>query len=152
MTNKKREITIIKEQYSQYYQMVRMHLKFSWQIPSFVIISLLFILSLESKNIEDWKNFPEWPAFGFFIVGFFLVVMFVHHKRNLFYADHYQKILAKIEKNWGIAVKVHHFQVEIDRGWWQKISSSLCLSIFLIVMITSSFGMSIYYFLLVMGM
>ena len=149
MSEKKINIDFVKEQYSQYYQMLRMHVALSWQIPSFVIVALLFLLSLESKNIQGWKDYPIWPAFWFLIVGLFLVVMFIHHRRNLFYADHYSKVLADIEEKWGVVLKVYHFQVELGRKWWQKISSSLCLSIFLFLMIVGSFVISIYYFKLV---
>lgn len=148
MNEDRKNIEFVKEQYSQYYQMFRQHLVFSWQIPSFVIVALLFFLGLEYKNIQSWKRNPIFPAIGFLIIGLFLIVMFVHHRRNLFYANNYSKILAKMEEEWGFEVKVHHFQVEPLKKSWQRISSSLCLSIFLIILIVGSIITSICYFIL----
>lgn len=37
LTETKHTIEIVKEQYAQYYQMLRQHNALSWQIPSFVV-------------------------------------------------------------------------------------------------------------------
>ena len=131
--------------------MLRMHLNLSWQIPSFVVVAILFIIGISSNDFQNWEDYPQLPALGFFLIGFFLIVMLVHHRRNLFYADIYQKTIAKIEKIFGEEYIIHHFQVEPTRNRWKKITSSLCLSVFLFVMILVSFMICIYYIIVLIS-
>lgn len=143
---------LIIEQYSQYYQMVRHHTSLSWHIPSFTIAFSIVFLGLDSSKLHNWLYCPILPAICFFVICLFLVVMFVHHKRNGLYAKRFDQALVEIEKNCGYVTKVnvHHCGSELRKSFINKISSSLCLTIFLLLLIFLSFFISLYYFYLVL--
>jgi hypothetical protein len=41
------ELDFIKEQYSQYWEMLRLYLSFSWQIPALAIIATVAFIGLD---------------------------------------------------------------------------------------------------------
>lgn len=128
----KAHIDLIKEQYQQYYHMVRHHTGLSWHIPSFAVAASVLFFGLDSSKLTSWFQTPILPAAGFFIISLFFIVMLVHHRRNVFYARQYSKALSNFERKWGFVAKVHHFQLEPEKNFINRISSSLCLSIFLV--------------------
>jgi hypothetical protein len=152
MCNEKKDMSgipvpeLIKEQYTQYYQMLRHHTSLSWSIPSFAVACSVLFFGLDSSKMRSWDDYPLLPALCFLFIGLFLFVMLKHHIRNGFYAHKFDEALLKIERMWGYKLRVHHSQLEPEKSFFKRISSSLCLSVFLWVLIILSLSVSIYYF------
>lgn len=139
-------IEFIKEQYSQYWEMKRKHLSFSWQIPSLTIVAVVALVGFDPTKLEKWINMPLVPAISFFMLGIFVALMFVHHRRNLIYANIYDKFLAEFEEKYGEKLEIHHFQVNSKLPILNQISSSSFLSVFLILLFIGLIAVSIYFF------
>jgi len=139
-------IEFAKEQYVQYWEMKRMHLSFSWQIPALAIVAVLAIIGIDPEKIPKLGNIPLVSALIFLALGLFAITMFVHHCRNRLFASRYDKILAELEKRFGVEVKIHHFQLESDFRWWQRMSSSWALSTFLVLLSAGLLVASLYFF------
>lgn len=144
-TSKKPHPDLIKEQYAQYYQMVRHHTSLSWHIPSFTIACSVLFLGLDSSKMQNWFSYPIIPATCFFVICLFLVVMLVHHKRNGLFASRFDTALIELEECWGVVKDVHHKQKGQKENFKDKISSSVCLTYFLVFLITISLFISIYF-------
>jgi hypothetical protein len=136
----------VREQYVQYWEMKRVHLSFSWQIPAVTVVAVVAIIGLDADRISAWRGAPLVPALEFLALGLFLALMFLHHRRNLMFASLYDRALAVLEKEYGDEVRVHHFQVGRGYGWWNRLSSSLGLSVFLSLLSLSLLATSGYWF------
>lgn len=148
---KTEQIELVKEQYSQYYQMIRHHTSLSWHIPSFTIACAVIFFGLDTSKIRNWFCNPIIPAACFLVISLFLAVMLVHHTRNGKYASKFDAAVIALEKKYGVYMDVHHAH---EKGTTKKklkdyMTSSKCLSAFLIVLIAASFIISIYFFYLV---
>ena len=81
----------IREQYSQYWEMKRFHLTLSWQIPALAIVAVVAFLGFDPDALTKWMQSPLVPAITFLLIGLFIVVMFVHHRRNLLFVRLYER-------------------------------------------------------------
>jgi len=146
MNERKKDRDFIREQYSQYWEMKRKHLTFSWQIPSLTIVAVLALVAFDPAKLEKWIQTPIVPALSFFMLAVFVALMFVHHRRNLLFAAMYDKVLAEFESKYGEELKIHHFQVQTKLPFFSQLSSSYFLSIFLILLAIGLFSVSLYFF------
>jgi len=136
----------IREQYSQYWEMKRFHLTLSWQIPTLAIVAVVAFLGFDPAALTKWMQAPLVPAITFLLVGMFIVVMFVHHRRNLLFARLYERAVADFERDYGVKVDLHHFQVQPKLRGWQGVSSSSMLSALLLLLAVALLGTSVYFF------
>ena len=145
MAAKNTKANMINEQYRQYYEMLRHHTSLSWNIPSFAIACAILFFGLDSNNLQSWDSNPILPAACFFIIFFFLVVMLIHHIRNGYYAEKFDNALAKIERRWGYPMNVHHPLRKHKDSFLNRVSSSLCLTIFMGLSALTTLAISIYF-------
>ena len=146
MDNKnEKNLEFVKEQYIQYWEMIRLHSGFSWQIPATGIVAVIAFMSLDPDKLTGWAKIPLIPAFTFLVVSLFSAVMLVHHRRNLLFVKYYEEAIADLEKKYGVEMQVHHIQISPKLKGFQRISSSTSLSIFLLILALGSFGISIYF-------
>lgn len=145
MVNPKESNEFIRAQYTQYWEMIRLHLAFSWQIPALAVVSVIAFVNVGPEEVDLWGENPYLPAVSFFIIGMFLGIMFFHHHRNLLFVDHLERVVANLEKDFGVEIEVHHFQVKNKFRGWHAISSSRGLSITLLIIALVSFGISFFY-------
>jgi hypothetical protein len=146
MDKNEKNADFIKEQYTQYWEMIRLHSAFSWQIPALAIVAVVSFISFGPDNLPGWMRTPLVAGFTFLVVGLFVGVMFIHHRRNLLFVRKYEQAVAKLEKDYGLVMQVHHFQILPQLKGWQRISSSTSLSIFLFLLAMSLLGTSIFFF------
>lgn len=138
----------IKEQYSQYWEMLRQHTAFSWQIPALAVVAVIFFLGLDPNRLSEWTQTPLVPAIAFLVLSLFIGVMLIHHRRNLLFVNRYEQALIELEKRYGQEIEVHHSQISPKLKGWQRVSSSTSLSVFLLLLAISLLTASIYFFII----
>jgi hypothetical protein len=143
MSDNEKKFDFIKEQYSQYWEMKRLYLSFSWQIPALAVVATVAFIGLDQDKLISWYKAPLITAINLLVIGLFVGVMFIHHRRNLIFANKLSRAIAELEKKFGIEMDVHHHQVQL-KGW-QRISSSTSLSVFLFSLMVILLGTSIYF-------
>lgn len=148
MDENEKNSEFIREQYSQYWEMMRFHLTLSWQIPALAIVAVVAFLGFDPDKLARWTQTPFVPAITFLLVGLFVVVMFIHHRRNLLFVRLYERAVADLEKNYGLEIEIHHFQVEPRLKGWRRISSSTSLSALLLFLAIGLLGISVYFFII----
>lgn len=136
----------VRVQYAQYWDMMRFHLSLSWQIPALAVVAVVALLGFDAEALTKWMDAPLVPAVALLLIGLFMVVMFVHHRRNLLFVRLYEETIAAIEKDYGVGSDLHHFQVQSDLNTWERLSSSSMLSALLLLLAAVSLGASIYFF------
>ncbi len=124
----------VKEQYAQYWEMKRFHLALSWHIPALAIAAVVAFIGFDPDKITKWTRTPALPAVILLTMAMFVLLMALHHHRNLLFARLYEKAIAELEETHGIVKEVHHQQVSVKLTGFEKISSSVCLSFFLLVL------------------
>lgn len=145
--NEKR-LEFIREQYAQYWEMLRLHSGFSWQIPATGIVAIIAFIVLDPEKLEGWAKTPIVPALAFLAVGMFTFIMLIHHQRNLLFVKYYERAIARLEQDYGLEMEVHHLQITPKLSGWRAISSSSSLSIFLLLLTIGSLSTSFYFLLL----
>jgi hypothetical protein len=98
----------IKQQYAQYWEMLRQHTTLSWQIPALSTAAIVFFLGIDPSRILEWSKTPFMPAVVFIILGSFVGIMFIHHRRNILFIGFYENAIKEIEKEYGLEMQVHH--------------------------------------------
>jgi hypothetical protein len=134
-----------KEQYIQYWEMLRQSTAFSWQIPTIVAAAALLTLGIDSNRLVDWIKIPIVPAVAFIILGLFIVVMWIHHRRNRLFVGYYEDALINLEENYGIDLQVYHKQISPRLKGLNRISSSSTLSLFLILLSVALLALGLYF-------
>lgn len=134
MANDNKNVDFIKEQYLQYWQMKRFHLALSWHIPALAIAAVVAFIGLDPDKLSKWTQTPLIPAAIFLAMGMFVLLMFIHHYRNLVFARIFEKAIAELEEIHGIVKEVHQQQTSAKLKGLAKISSSTCLSLFLLIL------------------
>ena len=98
MNENKQDVEFIQEQYSQYYEMKRMHLNFSWQIPALAIIAIVAFIGFAQDKLTNLVDAHLVSAISFLLIGSFVRVLFIHHRLNLLFVNYYERAVAEIEK------------------------------------------------------
>lgn len=138
-------IDFIKEQYAQYHQTRRQLNGFSWQLPSIAVLAILLFTGLDEAKLKLWSSNPEIPAIGFIAIAIFLFVLLVFHIRNITILRNFEKILSKMEVDYGTSIDVYADQLDSKIHWCQKIRSSKLLGLFIALLIVFSIIMSFYF-------
>lgn len=98
MKDNENNMEFVKEQYSQYWEMLRQHTAFSWQIPALAIVAVIFFINIEPNRLSEWAETPLVPAIAFLVLSLFIAVMLIHHRRNLLFKGYYERALIELEK------------------------------------------------------
>ncbi len=122
----------VKEQYSQYWQMKRFHLALSWHIPALAIAAVVAFVGFDPDRLSKWAQRPVLPAAIFLAMSMFVLLMLIHHYRNLLFARIFERAIAELEQVYGIVKQVHHQQVAAELKGFARVSSSTWLSLFLL--------------------
>jgi hypothetical protein len=136
----------VKEQYIQYHEIRRQLNAFSWQVPSLVILVMLYFFRVDAEKIEVWKSIPVISFLEFFILSLFILVMLVFHRRCLLHFRKHEENLAKMEKLYGISCKVYADQTDSSFKWFDRIRSSFLLTLFLVLLFLISISGCIFCF------
>jgi hypothetical protein len=147
MATENANVEFVKEQYSQYWEMMRFHLSLSWNIPTLAIAAVVALVALDPEKLVNWRHTPVLLAAAFLVMGLFVVVMFIHHHRNLEFAGIYEVAISELEKDYGVVKEVHHGQLATKLKGLMKISSSICLERFLLLFAIVLLGLSGYFWI-----
>lgn len=147
MPEKSDKLDFIRAQYDQYWEMKRFHLKLSWNIPTIVIAAILALIAIDPDRATNWEKDPLLPAFILLLAGFFVLLMYIHNQRNLWFAGVYEKVLIELEQEYGVTKMVHHQQIKGGPGGLLNVSSSKCLSSFLLVLAVFLLAASVYFWI-----
>ena len=139
-------IDFIIAQYTQYWEVLRMHLRLSWQIPAFAVVAIVALLGSAEKQLTAWQETPLLLASLLLLLDLFVILLIIHHCRNLMFVRSYARALLRLEQTYGDDLKAHHFQVAANLRGWRRISSSSALLVFLVVLALSLSAASLYYF------
>ena len=142
-------LEFIKEQYSQYCQMHRFYGNLSWHIPTLAIAAVVAFIGFDPEKAIKWVNAPLLPAVTFLVISIFIALMYIHHRRNLLFTKICERVISEIEKDYGLQKKIYHIQVCPDLKGLDRLSSSIFLSVFLMLLSGASLGVSIYFWVLV---
>ena len=134
------------EQYIQYSEMRRSHSVYSWQAIAFGVLFVILLGVVDKETIEVAVQNPWIPAFGLLYAALFFIVMLWQHKRNLFYLQKHEEVLAQMEEKYGVPYDIYHHQIQ-PKGLL-RLSSSRLLSWFLLLVILGLFASSLYFFAL----
>lgn len=135
----------VKEQYAKYHQTRRQLNGFSWQLPSIAALAVLLFTGLDEKKLKLWSASPEIPATGFLVLSIFLSVLLVFHIRNITFLRNFERILTKMEQEYGVSIDVYAEQLDNTLPWWQRIRASVLLGLFIALLTIFSICMSIYF-------
>ena len=137
----------ISEQYSQYWEMKRFHLSLSWQIPALAAAAIVGFFTVDPDSLRNWHDAPFIPSLAFLLLSLFIVLMRVHHKRNIVLADVFEEAVKNLESQYGVPGNVYHNDLQRDAKKLKGLSSSRALDIFLGVLGAVLFAASAYYFI-----
>jgi len=140
------DVDFVREQYAQYWAMIRQHSSFSWQIPTAGVLAVVAFIALEPDRLREWMQMPIAPAVMFLLIGLFSFLLLIHHERNFLFVRYYGEAVESLEKRFGLEMCVHHSQITPTLRGWRSISSVTCLSVFLLVLTVGSWGISAYFF------
>ena len=128
----KPNLDLIKNQYSEYYQMLRWHITASWNIPSLTLVVITASLSLSIEKFDKLKEKASLSAFLFLTFFILSTIMYIHHRRNLLWVTYFEKAIREIEEKYGEIMTVHHSMIQTKLTGIDKISSSKLLGWFLL--------------------
>lgn len=141
----------VQAQYDQYWEMMRFHLSLSWNIPTLAIAAVVAFIAFDPEKVTNWSQNPLLPATTLLVSGLFVVLMFIHNHRNLVFAGIYEKAITELEQEYGVAKTVHHHQLGGSLKGLAGISSSRCLSGFLLILgVTLLLASGYFWFLVIL--
>ena len=139
---------IVSNQYDQYWNMYRFHLKLSWQIPAIALAALLAFIKISENQISNWNSSPLLPALMTLVLFVFFLIIYVHHRRNLIFAEHFEVNIGVLEDKYGEKIGGTHTDANENLSGVDSISSSKLLGAFVaFCCIALLFGSSYLWFL-----
>jgi len=125
---------LLTDQYNQYWEMCRFHLSLSWNIPTLAIAGILALAATDPDARQKWFQEPLLPAVTMLVASLFVLLMYIHHRRNLLFAATYEKAIEELERDHGKQLGVLHHQVQARLRGFDRLSSSTCLGAFILVL------------------
>jgi hypothetical protein len=139
------------EQFIQFNEHRRQVNSFSWQIPTVVFASLVFILGLSPDVLTKWRQAPWIPTFGFLLISYFVLLIIIGHERNRLTRHWLDDVIQEMERMHGNRPSQYGYKFGEGLSRWQSFSSAKFLSYFLWVLLLVDIGFSLYYLFMWIG-
>lgn len=123
---------LLSDQYNQYGEMCRFHLSLSWDIPTLAIAGIVAFVAVGPDTTANWSNEPLLPAVTLMAASLFVFLLYIHHRRNLLFAQTYERAIEALERDHGKQIGVLHHQVQASLRGFDRLSSSARLGGFIL--------------------
>jgi hypothetical protein len=139
---------LLSDQYAQYWEMVRFHLSLSWNIPTLAIACIVAVAAIDPDAKQKWLREPLLPAVIVLVAALFMFLLYIHHRRNLLFAGRYEEAIDALEQKYGLPLGALHPQVQKKLMGVDRLSSSSCLGVFIVILGVCLMAFDVYLWIL----